>query len=395
MKYLIILASGAADDPIPELDGKTPLDAARTPGLDALAVDGKTGLIATQPDDLAMAEEVALLGALGYDPHAYFTGEAGLAAAAFDTRIGPERIAVRHNLATEADGAIADHAAGQITVPEAQVLVAALQGALDRPDVTFHVGRGFAGVTIVPSVRDGVPACVSVAEAMGRPTDEILPSGEGAEILRRIVNASREVFVEHDINRVRADLDENPATLFWPWGAGRPPVLPSFESRFKLTGAVVAAHESARGIGRLAGMEVPNVAEATGTYKTNYAAKAECALEVLNTFDLVVIHAASPGDASLDGNAALKRQLIEDIDAHIVQPALDLAARSGDMRILFLATRHVATTARHPTRNAVPLAMFGPGVQAVRHARLSEAAAAEGELVIAQGHTLLQYFLRP
>ena len=174
MKYLIILASGAADDPIPELEGKTPLDAARTPGLDALAVDGKTGLVATQPDDLPMAEEVALLAALGYDPRAYFTGEAGLAAAAFDTRVGPDRIAVRHNLVTEADGILADHAAGQISVREAEALVAALQGAMDRPDVTFHVGRGFAGVTIAPSVRDGVPECVSVADAVGRSTADIL-----------------------------------------------------------------------------------------------------------------------------------------------------------------------------------------------------------------------------
>ena len=158
---------------------------------------------------------------------------------------------------------------------------------------------------------------------------------------------------------------------------------------------MVAAHESARGLGRLTGMEVPDVAEATGTYKTNYAAKAECALEMLNTFDLVVIHAASPADASLDANAPLKRQLIEDIDAHVIRPALELAARSGDVRILFLATRHLSTPARRPTRKSVPLAMFGPGIEAVRHARLSESAAAEGELAIAQGHTLLEYFLRP
>ena len=395
MKYLFLLLSGAADEALEELDGRTPLEAAHTPAADALAEHGKLGAVTTLPDDLPAAEEVAILSILGYDPHRYFTGEAGLAAAAYGLSVGPDRIAMRHNLVTEADGLLADHAAGQIAVQEAESLLASLQGALDRADVDFRVGRGFCGISVFPAVSGSIPECCPVSEAIGRPIDECLPSAEGAEVLRRTISTSREVFAEHDINRVRADLDENPANLYWPWGPGRPPVLPPFDSICPGRTAMVAAAESAVGLGRLSAMDVSIPPEATGSYRSNFAVKADAARALVESCDAVIVHLAAPLDAALEGNEAQKVRLLGDIDALVTAPLYGLARERGDVRILLAATHVVSTAARRQLRTASPVALYGPGLEPVRTSGFSETAALEGELSVPHGHELIEYFLRP
>jgi len=394
MKYAIVLASGMADEPLDKLSGRTPTEAAHSPALDALAGDGKTGGVKTLPDDLPASEGVALLSALGYDPHRYFTGEAALAAAGLGLDLGSDHLALVHSLATEANGTMADHAAGQVSPREADALLRSLSGALARSDVKFHTGRGFYGVTTLPSLKGPCPTCMPPEEVMGASIEACLPSGEGAELLRRLISLSRELFREHDVNRVRADLGENPANIFWPWSAGRSPELPAFESLHKLRAAMVAGHEAARGLGCLSGMHVPDVVGATGSYRTDYAAKAQRALELLEEFDLVVIHVASPADASLEGNIQRKIGIIEDIDAMITAPLLKHAREGDNTRILFIATHVASVLKRTRTHAEVPLAMYGPGLDAVRHGSYSEAVTGHGEISVAQGHELLQYFLR-
>lgn len=394
MKYLILLASGLADAPIQELGGRTPLEAAHTPALDALAREGKVGRVRTIPDDLPASEEVALLSLLGYDPTRYFTGEAGLAAAGLDVPDGG-RVAYRYNLATVADGKIEDIFAGQIAPREAEALLVSLSGALGRADVEFLVGRGFCGVLLAPEQEGELPDCAPPESALGKPIEASLPSGKGADLVRKIALVSREVFQEHDVNRVRADLGENPANILWPWGPGRHPVLPPFRCQWRLDAAMVAGHESARGLGRLTEMGAPAVAGATGSYKTDYAAKAQIALDLLKSMDLVVIHAAQPADAALDGNVARKIRCIEDIDALIVAPILEHARRAGDVRILVAATHTAETKSRRRTRADVPIAMFGPGLVAVRASVMAESSLDAAEVFVAKGWELLPYFLRP
>lgn len=394
LKCVIVLASGVADEPIPDLADRTPLDATYTPALDELARDGKIGGLRSLPEDLPASEEVALLSVLGYDPHEYFCGEAGLAAADAGVKVGADRLAFAHNLATEADGVLRDHAAGHISLREAEALLKSLSGALGRPDITFHVGRGFAGVTVIPAESDASPVCMPPEQALGSPIRKCLPRGKGSELPRKLVELSREVLREHDINRVRADLGENPANVIWPWGPGRSAELPSFESAHGLRAAMVAAPGPARGLGRLSGMHVPEIAGATGCGRTDYTAKAQSALELIQKSDLVVIHIASAAEASLEGNIQAKVRAIEDTDAMITAPLLKYAREDGAVRILFVATHIASVLKRSRIRGIVPLAMYGPGVEPVRGSSFAESAAREAEIHVERGHELLQYFLR-
>lgn len=78
MKYIVLLGDGMADYPVPELGGKTPLQAARKPNMDFLAAKGETGLVSTIPQTLPPGSDVANLSVLGYDPEKYYTGRSPL-----------------------------------------------------------------------------------------------------------------------------------------------------------------------------------------------------------------------------------------------------------------------------------------------------------------------------
>ena len=226
MKYLIVLASGMADEALEELGGRTPLAAAHTPALDELAREGKTGCVRTLPEGLPASEEVALLSALGFSPNRYFTGEAGLALADSGLTARPGQLAFMHNFTTEANGLLVDYAAGQVSPKEAEALLTSLAAAFGRPEAQFWAGRGFTGVTVLPIMEGAAPVCDAPEAALGLPVEKHLPRGEGSDPIAKLMHLSREVFGEHEINRVRTDLGENPANLLWLWGPGRLPVLP-------------------------------------------------------------------------------------------------------------------------------------------------------------------------
>ena len=79
MKYAIIIPDGAADEPLKELDGGTPLQVARTPNMDRLAAMGRMGLVRTIPDGFESGSDVATMCLLGYSPRQYHTGQIGRA----------------------------------------------------------------------------------------------------------------------------------------------------------------------------------------------------------------------------------------------------------------------------------------------------------------------------
>src|SRR5215213_1031204 len=123
MKYAIIIPDGAADDPLPELGGKTPLEAARTPNMDRIAAEGRVGLVRTIPEGFESGSDVATMCLLGYDPAVYHTGRAPLEAAAQQIPLAPTDWVFRCNLVTTFGGVMKDHSAGGIDNVEARQLL--------------------------------------------------------------------------------------------------------------------------------------------------------------------------------------------------------------------------------------------------------------------------------
>ncbi|MCD6292486.1 MAG: phosphoglycerate mutase, partial [Deltaproteobacteria bacterium] len=97
-KYLVLLGDGMADEPLAELDGKTPLMAAATPHFDELAKKSELGTAVTVPEGFPAGSDVANLSVFGYNPQEYYTGRAPLEAANMGIKLGPDDVAFRCNL---------------------------------------------------------------------------------------------------------------------------------------------------------------------------------------------------------------------------------------------------------------------------------------------------------
>jgi len=394
MKHAIVIPDGAADRPAEALGGRTPFEVARLPNMDYIATEGRLGTVRTIPSGMAPGSDVAILSLLGYDPVRSYTGRAPLEAAARGIEARPDDWIFRCNLVTVADGKMVDYSAGHISMQEADVLIRALEEQFGSDTLRFYAGVGYRHLLVVRGesfkVRTTPPH-----DILGRAVKKYLPKGKNAARLRELIDASRDVLGSHQVNRIRSDLGENPASQIWLWGEGQKPALASFRQRWGLTGAAITAVDLVRGIARLIGWDVIEVEGATGYYDTNYAGKGEAAIEALENHDLVVVHVESTDEAGHNGDAREKVRALEAVDREIVGPLLKALQGAGDpWRILVAPDHETPLDLRTHEGRPVPFAIMGDGLEAGRRERaMTEAAAGKAGMHVAVGHELMEYFL--
>src|SRR4051812_39059980 len=193
MKYAIIIPDGAADEPLKELGGKTPLEVAKTPNMDKVAVLGRQGTARTVPDGFESGSDVATMSLLGYDPAVYHTGRAPLEAAAQQIPLSPTDWVFRCNLVTTIDGVMKDHSAGGISNAEAQRLLSDLSASmatLDLPGFEFYNGVSYRNLLVYRGEQPFDLKTKPPHEIPEEPTARWVPKGKGSEILRRIMGRS-------------------------------------------------------------------------------------------------------------------------------------------------------------------------------------------------------------
>jgi len=404
MKALILLPTGMADAPVPGLGGRTPLDAAATPQLDALARTGRLGLVRPVPDGMPVTSVAGLLSLLGYDPRRERASRGGLEAVGLGVPLLPDDVAFRMNLASTFRDHLIDFQAGPIRQEEARVLVDALQAGLGGDRLSFHVGLGYRNLLVVHRAADLDVRCVPPAWAQGLPIEEHLPQGADAPFLREIMDEAALVLGRHDINRVRLDLGENAADRIWLWGGGGPALVEPFALRHGRSLGVVAAVPLVKGLGRLVGATVPDLPGATGDAHTDYEGKLRCALELLDAHDVVLLHLTAANEACHQTDVSAKLRVLEEIDRRVVGPALAALSRRLDTRLL-VTTDHMTSALVHAKAQRreqleragthVPFALWGAGVSSHRPTRFTEEAAAGSDLVVDPGHQLLELLLKP
>jgi len=393
MKYAIIIPDGAADEPLDELGGATPLSAARTPNMDWIAANGKCGTVRNIPRKLPCGSDVAILSVFGYDPVEYYTGRAPLEAAAQGLEVDPDEWIFRCNLVTIVEGLMEDHSAGHITTEESSAIVAELNRILAGPHVHFHTGVSYRHLMTYKGDCD--VKTTPPHDILGKEVRGYLPAGEGADLLRTLIERSREILDNHEINQVRRDLDENPATSIWLWGQGKMPQLPLFAERFGITAAAITAVDLVRGLAKLIGWDVIDVPGATGYVDTNYAGKGAAAVEALDSHDLVCVHIEGPDEAGHNADPRAKTEAIANIDEHIVAPVLERLRAEGEAgwRILVLPDHPTPCRVRTHTFDPVPFAIAGSGIESVVALPFTEETAGRSDLHISRGCELMEYLL--
>ncbi|MGQ0552461.1 MAG: 2,3-bisphosphoglycerate-independent phosphoglycerate mutase [Planctomycetota bacterium] len=411
MKTFILLPTGIADRALPALEGRTPLEAAHTPGFDRFARAARIGRVRQVPQGWRQGSENAVLSVLGYDPRSVSVSRGGLEALALGIELGPADLAFRINFVSTFRGRLVDFSAGHIGAVEARLLIEALQAALGNERDSFHAGLGYRNVLVVRGARDWSVQTEPPQEALGQNVASHLPTGPQSPELLDLLERATRVLMAHDVNRVRVDLGENPADRIWPWGAGGAPELEPFFLRTGLRLAVVAAVPLVRGLGLAVGATVPQVPGATGQHDTPFAAKLQAALAALEQHDVVLLHLSAANEASHATDARLKVRVIEEIDRFVLNPLLDVLSRREDVRLLVTSDHATPTHAApslppslpqnlpmsrrsEPDESLVPFGLWGPGLRAARPARFVERDAAAGELCIEEGHALLEFALR-
>ncbi|RMF45269.1 MAG: cofactor-independent phosphoglycerate mutase [Planctomycetota bacterium] len=399
MKYAIIIPDGCADLPIDALGGRTPLQAANTPHMDAVAQQGVVARTDNVPRHLPAGSEVANMTLFGYDPNKYFTGRAPIEAAAQGIRLGPQDWAVRCNMVTIEEQIMVDFTADHISTQESAELLADLSQAVDNPAIEFVPGVSYRNLMLVRGTPQA-PAPFTEDTRTWAPHDltdlpvaDHYPRGPGSDLLTDIMRRSVEVFANHPVNQRRIAAGKRPATNVWLWGQGRSPALPSFHSRFGLWGAMITGVDLLRGLAHLMGWDCISVAGATGYLDTNYAGKGAAACEALKNFDIVCVHVEATDEASHEGRHEEKIKALEAIDQHIVAPLHERLASFGEYRLLILPDHPTPCATKKHSHGMVPLAVCGTGIPA-SGATYDEVAASASPRAFERGWEMMEAFVR-
>lgn len=395
MKYAIIIPDGAADDPLEQLGGKTPLEVAHTPNMDAIARAGRLGLVHTIPAGFESGSDVATMSLLGYDPAVYHTGRAPLEAAAQHIALSPTDWVFRCNLVTVINGIMKDHSAGGISNDDAAKLLAELRTAITEPGVEFVDGVSYRNLMIYRGNRKLDVRTTPPHEIPDLPAADYLPKGNAQELLLQIIDESIRLFAHHPINLARQTRGVNPASQVWLWGQGHAPNMPKFVERFAIRrGCMITGVDLLRGLAVLLGWDVHEVPGMTSFHDTNYTDQGTHTAAMLDQYDLVLSHIEAPDEASHQADWKTKIAAIEHIDRHVVGPVLAKLKTFSDWRILVLPDHPTNIATRKHGYAPTLFAMAGSDITANGSACYSEPAAAATGLALPRGHELMGQFLR-
>lgn len=355
-KIAVLVGDGMGDEPVATLNGLTPLQKARIPSIRRMAALGHVQMVRTVPDGLAPGSDVANMGLLGYNALENYTGRAAIEAAGARLPLDPADVAYRTNLVTIEDGKMLDYSAGDISSEESHLLIAALNTAVSRAGLKFHGGVSYRHLLIW---REGPIdlAMMPPHEISGRPIAGHLPRGARQEEARALMDLSRHVFANHPVNLERVAKGKRPATQIWLWGHGKAMSLQSYPERYGLEGGVITAVDLVRGLAVLCGLEVIRVPGATGWIDTNYAGKAQAALDCLRRSGFVYVHVEAPDECGHKGMAEEKVRAIENFDRQVVAPVWAALEADGHPYRLIVCTDHrTPIVKRGHTADPVPFA---------------------------------------
>ncbi|MEW6202704.1 MAG: cofactor-independent phosphoglycerate mutase [bacterium] len=393
MKYAVVIGDGMADFPLEILGGRTPLEAARKPNIDALSREGILGMTWNVPSGMDPGSDVAIMSILGYDPVANFTGRGPLEAASIGIRAAADETVFRCNIINVNGDILNDYSSGHIPTAQAAEIIHTLDSGFGSDSIHFIPGISYRHILILKGDYSRVK-CFPPHDHMGEPWEKFLPQGEGAEILIQLIRDSQQILESHPVNARRRNRGHKSANLIWPWGGGKMQLLESYRERYKLRGAVISAVDLARGLGVLAGLDSIIVEGATGMVDTNYEGKLQSALNTLEDGDIVFIHLEGCDEASHIGDVDLKVRGIEQIDSRIIKPLIEGLKIYDDFKILFMPDHATPIPLRTHNRDPVPFLIYRKsGVESPSGREFTEKAAHQTGVEFRKGFELMPFFL--
>lgn len=411
-KRVVVIPDGFADEPIASLGGRTPMQAAHTPTLDAWAPRAAQGRSHNVPETLAPGSDVATLALLGYDPLECYTGRAPLEAAAQGIELGPDDWAFRCNLTNIQNGVMSSFTAGHISTSDATSILADLQREVApqwstlAPEcggaVEFVPGVSYRNLAIFrpdsparPFPFDATTVTYPPHDYSDQPIADALPRGAGSVYVRRLMDACADALRSNATNAARIARGELAATHCWLWGQGKRPSVRSFSETYEWgAGAMITAVDLLRGIASNLGWDVISVPGATGYVDTNFAGKGEYAARALDDYDIVVVHIEAPDESGHEGSVEKKIASLEAIDRETLPPILDKLLCYDNWRLLVSPDHPTPISIKTHSRGFVPWMIVGSDVSGDGFVTYDESAGAQSRRYYPQGQDLMSLFLR-
>ncbi len=402
MKYIIILGDGMADEPIAELGGKTPLEAASTPHMDWLAKHSRLGLLNTVPQGYAPGSEVAHLALLGYDLDKVFEGRGTLEAASMGIAVEPGEMAMRCNIICIEDEKIKNHSAGHISDEEARELIDYLNEELSDERVRFFPGVSYRHLIKIKG-GDKRIKCTPPHDVPGTPYKDVMVEAlvpeaeETARLINELTLRSQELLSKHPVNLKRVAEGKDPANSIWTWSPGYKPAMETLGEKFGIkNGTVISAVDLIRGIGVYCGLKPLIIDGATGLWNTNYEGKAQAAINALkNGSDFVFLHVEASDEAGHEGDYELKKRTIESLDERICRPVIEAMKEIDEpVSIAILPDHPTPCRIRTHSSNPVPFLIYRPGQEPDDVEVMTESAAEKGSYGTMSGDEFIKEFLK-
>lgn len=403
MKYLVVIPDGMADRSIDSLGGKTPMEAAEKPCMDALCKQSLCGTVLNVPEGMVPESDTANLAILSYNPKIYSKGRSPLEAMSMGLTMAEDDTAIRCNLVTVSeeeacyeDKTMIDHSADEISTEEAMQLVDALNEGFSAEDWRLYTGVSYRHCLLWKNASQNYPF-MRPHDILGQPIREYLPKAEnGGAAFLDFQKKGYEILKMHPVNTARKARGLRPANSPWLWSPGGKPALPSFGEKWGLSAAIISAVDLIKGIGICAGIQVIDVEGATGNFHTNYDGKAQAAISAFkNGSDFVYIHVEAPDECGHRGEAENKVRSIEQIDQKILSPVYTyLKETSEPFKILVLPDHPTPVALRTHTSDYVPFFLYDSSAAQAGIPVFSEENARRCDTVIDDGSTLLDLMIK-
>ncbi len=397
---IIFLGDGMADESIESLGNRTPLQAARTPAMDAIASQGQSGTLLTLPEGFPTSSDVANMSVLGCDLKTDYCGRGALEAAGRGISLQSDDVAFRVNLTTTEDGIMRDFSGGHIDPEPAAQLIDLLNEAFATPTIRFHSGVSYRNILVLsgaeysPEVKTDKPD-----DNHGNPISEHLPTAKTPEaeatatLLRRLIAEAPAVLENSDVVAKRVADGHPPTNGIWPWSGGRAGAIRSLKEKYGISSAVISGVDVITGLGVCLGMTPIPVTGATGYIDTNYEGKADAAIEAIRSHDLVYLHVEAIDEVSHAQDLDLKLSAIEDFDRRVVERVLN--GINSDVRTVVLPDHPVPIRIGTHTRVPVPVAIHDPELAPDHILTFDESACLDGSLNHMRGPELMGQLFGP
>lgn len=364
MKYLVLLCDGMADYNYEGLNNKTPMMLAYKPNMDRLAQTSTVGLAKTVADNLKPGSDVANLSVMGYDPSECYTGRSPLEAASIGINLTDTDVTLRCNLVTLSDEenyedkTMIDYSAGDISSVEAAEIIKSIEEAFGDETYKFFAGVSYRHCLVVKNGTTDLGNMTPPHDISGRVIGGYLSDSKNAKPLINLMKKSVFVLKDHPVNLKRIAEGKRPANSIWLWGEGTKPQIQSFKEKFGVNAGIVSAVDLIKGIGKLAKCDVAEVKGATGYIDTNFEGKANAAIELFKTNDLVYVHVEAPDECGHRGEAENKVKAIEFIDKRILGTLIQELEKYGEYRILIMPDHPTPLITMTHARDPVPFMIY-------------------------------------